>query len=361
MSYKVTLLPGDGVGPEVAQAARLCIEATGVDIQWEERLLGECAQKALGSLIPQETLASIRKNKVALKGPVTTPIGGGFRSVNVGLRKELDLYVNLRPAKSLGAVNAKYDKVDIVVVRENTEDLYVGIEFDIGEPFTKKLIDDINSQKRGTLSPDTAISLKTISRRASDRVIRFAFEYARKNGRKTVAAVHKANILKFTDGLFLRTFYEVAKEYNEITAQDYLVDNLSMQLVLRPYNFDVLVLPNLYGDIISDLCAGLIGGLGLAPGANIGKDCAVFEPVHGSAPKYSGKNKVNACATILSGALMLRYLGEEEAAQKVERAVKEVIKEGTALTYDLKADRDDPSAVGTLEMAHAIAAKIKSY
>ncbi|MBN2120122.1 MAG: isocitrate/isopropylmalate dehydrogenase family protein [Candidatus Omnitrophica bacterium] len=361
MSYRVTLIPGDGVGPEVVEAAKICIEASGVEIIWEEKLLGAQAQEKLGSLIPEETLASIRKNKLALKGPVTTPVGKGFRSVNVGLRKALDLYANVRPAKSLGACNSKYDNVDIVVVRENTEDLYAGIEFDFNDPFASFLIDKINKGNIGKLSENTAISFKTISKKASERIIRFAFEYAIQNKRKKLACVHKANILKFTDGLFLSIFYEIAKDYKEIEAQDYIVDNLSMQLVLRPYNFDVLVLPNLYGDIISDLCAGLIGGLGLAPGANIGQTIAVFEPVHGSAPKYTGKNKVNPAATILSAALLLKHLQENEAARKIEQAVKDVIKENKSVTYDLKLNRDDPSSVGTLEMAEAIADKIKSY
>ncbi len=262
---------------------------------------------------------------------------------------------------SLGSAREKYSDVDIVVVRENTEDLYAGIEFDVGDSFTTDLIEKINKECNRNLSPNTAISLKTISKEGSSRIAEFAFEYALKNNRKKISCIHKANILKFTDGLFLRTFYQIAKDYGTIEANDYIVDNLSMQLVLRPQNFDVLVLPNLYGDIISDLCSGLVGGLGLAPGGNIGKDIAVFEPVHGSAPKYAGKNKVNPVATILSGALMLKYMGKTQEAQKVQRAVKEVIQEAKSLTYDLKTDRNDPAIVGTKEMGQAIAEKIKSY
>lgn len=361
MSYRITLIPGDGVGPEVVEAAKHCLSATGIDIIWDERLLGKTAKERVGQLIPDDTINSIKKNKIALKGPVTTPVGGGFRSVNVELRKRLDLYVNLRPVKSLGSITSKYDDVDIVVVRENTEDLYAGIEFDVDAEFTKSLINTINEKNLGKISQDAAISLKAISRRGSERIIRFAFEYALSNKRNKVSCIHKANILKFTDGLFLKTFYEIAKNYSQIEANDFIVDNLSMQLVLRPHNFDVLVLPNLYGDIISDLCAGLIGGLGLSPGANIGEGIAVFEPVHGSVPKYTGLNKVNPTATILSAALMLRYLHEEEAALKIERAVAEVIQEDKFVTYDLKKGRDDLNVVGTSQMADQIANKIKLY
>jgi len=333
----VTLIPGDGVGPEVINGAKLCIQATGVDIKWEEKLLGKDALDKLGALVPEETVDSIKKNKVALKGPV------------------------LRPAKTLGSTNSKYKNIDIIVVRENTEDLYSGIEFDIGDELNEFLINRINEKKMGNLSKDTAISLKIISEIGSRRIIRFAFEYALSNNRKKVVCVHKANILKFTDGLFLKNFYNEAPNFPNIIAEDFIVDNLSMQLVLRPNNFDVLVLPNLYGDIISDLCAGLIGGLGLAPGANIGNDLAVFEPVHGSAPKYAGKNKVNPSATILSGSLLLNYLGEKEASSKIDRAVSEVVTENKFVTYDLKPTRDDRTAVGTTQMAEAIAKRIKSY
>lgn len=356
--YKVTLLKGDGIGPEVVEAARRCIEATGVQISWEERLIGETALKQVGALIPEDTLDSIRKNTVALKGPVTTPIGTGFRSVNVQLRKLLDLYVNLRPAQSFG-IHRHYEKVDIIIVRENTEDLYAGIEFPLGDELTKQLIDIVNTNGLGKLGYDTAISLKTISRKGSERVIRYAFEYAVAHNRKKVSAVHKANILKCTDGLFLKIFREIAPEYPGIIASDYIVDNLSMQLVLKPEDIDVLVLPNLYGDIMSDLCAGLIGGLGIAPGANIGKDYAVFEPVHGSAPKYAGKNKVNPAATILSGVLMLKHLGEETRAERLEKAVRAVIRERTHVTYDLVPGRDETKAVSTSEMADAIIKKLE--
>lgn len=352
------MIKGDGIGPEVIEAARICVEATGINIEWEEAFLGEVALKERGELIPEETLSSIQNNGVALKGPVTTPVGGGFRSVNVELRKRLNLYACLRPAKSLGSVNAVYEDVDIVVVRENTEDLYAGIEFSREDEFSKFLIRKIRDTGID-LPEDTVFSLKTISGSSSERIIRFAFEYALKNRRKMVTCGHKANILKVTDGLFLKTFYKIAGEYQNIQANDYIIDNLSMQLVLRPHNFEVIVLPNLYGDIISDLCAGLVGGLGILPGANIGENMAVFEPVHGSAPKYAGKNKVNPTATILSASLMLKYLGEEEAGLKIEEAVKEVIKEGKFLTYDLKPTRDDPEAAGTLKMAEAIAEKVR--
>ncbi|HEC69823.1 MAG TPA: isocitrate/isopropylmalate dehydrogenase family protein [Candidatus Omnitrophica bacterium] len=360
--YRITLIEGDGIGPEVVKAAKLCVEASGLKVEWEERFLGKTAQEKTGQLIPEETLDSIRRNRVALKGPVTTPVGGGFRSVNVELRKKLDLYANLRPVKSWPVCTSPFKdrKIDIVVVRENTEDLYAGIEFNSEDDFFPSLACEL--EKRGLdTKKERAISLKVISEENSRRIIRFAFDYAQENKRKKVTCIHKANILKFTDGLFLKIFYEEAKNFPEIISEDYIVDNFCMQVVLRPENFDVLVLPNLYGDIVSDLCAGLVGGLGLAPGANIGKDCAVFEPVHGSAPKHAGKNKVNPIATILSATLMLKYLKQEEKAEKIERAIEEVIKEGEFLTYDLKPTRDDPTSVGTLQMAEAIVDKIKSF
>ncbi len=359
MSYRVTLIPGDGIGPEITKAAKVCVAATGIDIQWEEQMLGKTAKDKTGDLLPEETIKSIKKNKVALKGPVTTPVGGSFRSVNVELRKRLDLYANLRPANTKYFINSKYKDIDLIVVRENTEGLYAGIEFELGDKSTRELIEKVNLQQNSRISADTAISLKTISKRGSERIIRFGFDHARRNNRKKVSCVHKANILKFTDGLFLKTFYRIAEEYKDIEANDYIVDNLSMQLVLRPQNFDVLILPNLYGDIISDLCAGLVGGLGLAPGANIGQTEAVFEPVHGSAPKYAGKNKVNPVATILSARLLLKYLGEDRAADMVDAAVQDVITEGKYVTYDLKPRRDDPAAVGTSQMAESIADRIQ--
>lgn len=359
--YTITLIPGDGIGPEVSLAARRCIDATGVDIKWEEFMAGEQAIKKFGTPLPDDVIASVKKNKIAIKGPIVTPIGTGFRSVNVQLRHALDLYACLRPAKSMEGVASPYKNIDLVIVRENTEDLYMGIEFQQGTAEAAKVIDMINSMSPKKIKSDSGISIKPISISGTRRIVKFAFEYALKNGRKKVTAVHKANIMKHTDGLFLATAREVAAEYaGKIEFNDAIVDNLSMQLATRPQNFDVLVLPNLYGDIISDLCAGLVGGLGVAPGANIGEGIALFEPVHGSAPKYTGQNKVNPTATILSGVMMLRYLGENNAADKLERAVKDVIREGKSVTYDLKKDRNDPTAATTSAMADAIIKKINA-
>ena len=359
MSYKVTLIPGDGIGPEVSQAAKMCLEATGVGFEWEEVIAGSAAIEKFGTPLPEYVLKSVRKNKVAIKGPIITPVGKGFRSVNVALRQELGLFACLRPVKSIPGVITPYSNVDLVIVRENTEDLYAGIEFEKGRPETGKLIALLHRLQPKKISPDSAISIKPISVKATKRIAEFAFEYALKNNRKKVTAAHKANIMKFSDGLFLETVRKIARKYaGRVDFEDCLVDNLSMQLVRNPRNFDVLVLPNLYGDIISDLCAGLIGGLGVAAGANIGKGIACFEPVHGSAPKYAGLNKVNPTAAILSGALMLKYLGEEDAASRLENAVIEVIKEGKSVTYDLKQDRNDPSACGTTQMAEAICKKL---
>ncbi len=360
MSYKITLIPGDGIGPEVAEAARRCIDATGLKIEWEVVTAGQAALDKYGELLPQAVIDSVKANGVALKGPIITPIGTGFRSVNVAIRHALDLYACLRPAKSYGGVKSLYKDIDLVVVRENSEDLYAGIEFEQGKPETLSLIKDIEKYTKKKIRVDSGLSIKSISKFASERIVRFAFEYALKNSRKKVTAVHKANIMKFTDGIFLRAARDVAREYEgKVLFEEAIVDNMSMQLVQKPHNFDVLVLPNLYGYIISDLCAGLIGGLGIAPGANIGENLAVFEAVHGSAPKYAGKNKVNPTAMILSGVLLLRYLKEAKAAQRLENAVKEVIKEGKFVTYDLKSNRDDPTSVGTQEMADAIIARMK--
>ncbi len=359
--HTVTLIPGDGIGPEVTLAMRRCVEATGVAVAWEEFEAGAHGIKKFGTPLPEGILASIRKNKVAIKGPIVTPVGSGFRSVNVQLRHDLDLFACLRPAKSIPGVRAPYENVDLVIVRENSEDLYIGIEFEEGSPAAAEVIGTVNRlNPQKQVRPDSGISIKPISRRASERVVRFAFEYALKNGRKKVTAVHKANIMKYTDGLFLAVARQVAAEYEgRLDFSDAIVDNLSMQLVLRPHNFDVLVLPNLYGDIISDLCAGLVGGLGVAPGANIGDGIALFEPVHGSAPKYAGQNKVNPTATIRSGIMMLRHIGEEKAGDRLEAAVIDVIKEGRHVTYDLKADRNDPTAASTSAMADAIIARLK--
>lgn len=329
----VTLIPGDGTGPEIIAAARRVIEASGAPITWEVVEAGEKVLASQGTPLPEAVLASIRRNKVALKGPLTTPVGTGFRSVNVALRQELGLYANLRPARTLPGVPSRYHGVDLVVVRENTEDLYAGIEHMVGE--------------------DAAESIKIITRRASERIVRFAFEYARANGRRKVTAVHKANIMKCTDGLFLDCARKVAADYPDIEFEDRIVDNMCMQLVQKPQLYDVLVMPNLYGDIISDLCAGLVGGLGVAPGANLGDGAAIFEPVHGSAPKYAGQNKVNPLATILSGVMMLEYLGEKEAARRIRRAVEKVLVEGKHLTYDLGGQ------AGTQEMADAIIAAME--
>jgi isocitrate dehydrogenase (NAD+) len=340
MVHRVTLIPGDGTGPELIAATRRVLEATGVAFEWDVQEAGADVMDKYGTPLPDQVLDSIRANKVALKGPITTPIGTGFRSVNVAIRKALDLYANLRPARSMKGIPVCYENVDLVVVRENTEGLYAGVEHDV-------------------IPDQAAESIRIITRRGTERVVRFAFEYAQSNARHLVTAVHKANILKATDGLYLKVAREVAEEYPDIEFNDRIVDNMAMQLVQRPHEYDVLVCPNLFGDILSDMCSGLVGGLGVAPGANIGADLAVFEPVHGSAPKYAGQNKVNPTATILSGVLMLRHLGEKEAADRVETAVSTVIAAGKSVTYDLKPTRDDPTAVGTQEMADAIIAAMQ--
>ncbi len=352
--YKITLIPGDGVGPEVIAAAKKCIEATGVRIKWEEVEAGATVVEKYGTPLPDEVIESIRRNKVALKGPITTPVGSGFRSVNVAIRKALDLYACLRPYKWYPGARSKYPNTDLVVVRENTEDLYAGIEFPAGAKETDEFIKFLREKKKVEIRDGSGISLKPISNFASERIVRFAFNYAKKNGRRKVTAVHKANIMKYSDGVFLESARKVAQEFPKIEFEDRIVDNMCMQLVQKPNLYDVIVAPNVYGDILSDLCAGLVGGLGVAPGANIGDKAAVFEPTHGSAPKYAGLNKVNPAAAILSGVMMLRYLGEVRAAEKLEGAVAKVIAEGKRVTYDFKEDPNDPSAVGTREMAEAI-------
>ncbi|MGQ9787746.1 MAG: isocitrate/isopropylmalate dehydrogenase family protein [Candidatus Hadarchaeaceae archaeon] len=359
MEHVVTLIYGDGVGPEVMTAARRCVEATGVKIKWEVVEAGAEVIPRFGKPLPDQVLESIKRNGVALKGPITTPVGSGFRSVNVALRKELDLYACLRPCKWYPGVRSRYTGVDLVVIRENTEDLYAGIEYEAGKPETEEFIKFVGEKKKTVIREGSGISLKPISSAASERIVRFAFNYARRNGRKKVTAVHKANIMKFSDGVFLETAREVAAEFPEIFFDDRIVDNMCMQLVQKPELYDVIVAPNLYGDILSDLCAGLVGGLGVAPGANIGDRAAIFEPTHGSAPKYAGKNKVNPTAAVLSGVLMLHHLGELDAARRLEEAVASVIKEGKRVTYDLKPSHDDPSAVGTSEMADAIIETLK--
>ena len=360
MAHRVTLIPGDGTGPELTEATRRALEATGVDFDWDVRQAGVDVMEEAGTPLPEETLASVQRNGVALKGPITTPIGTGFRSVNVALRHELELYACLRPCKSYPGVRSRYEDVDVVIVRENTEDLYAGIEYEAASEDAVRVIEMLNTLQPKQISPGSGISVKSMSHAASERIIRFAFEYARANGRRQVAGVTKANIMKFTDGLFLSVFREVAAGYPDIEPREVLVDALTMQLVQRPEEFDVLVLPNLYGDIISDLTAGLVGGLGVAPGANIGTDAAVFEATHGSAPKYKGQNKVNPTAMILSGMLMLEHLGERDAARRLETAVAAVIAEGDRVTYDLKPTRDDPSAVGTSEYADAIIQRLEA-
>jgi len=356
----VTLILGDGVGPELAQAARRCIDATGAGIKWDIKEAGSDVIEKYGTPLPEETIESVRKNGVALKAPITTPVGSGFRSINVALRQMLDLYACVRPCRTYKGVRSKYTGIDLVVVRENTEDIYAGIEFEKGKDDTAELINWLNSHSKKQIRPDSGISIKPISVTGTSRIVKFAFDYARKNKRKKVTTVHKANIMKFTDGLWLEVSRQVAKDYPDIEFEDRIVDNMCMQLVQKPELYDVLVLPNLYGDIISDLCAGLVGGLGVAPGANVGEKGAVFEATHGSAPKYKGQNKVNPVALILSGVLMLRYLGKTKEADKLDDAVASVIAEGKDVTYDMKPDRNDPTAVGTSQMADAIIKKMTS-
>ena len=333
MTHRVTLIPGDGIGPELAEATTRVLDATGIDFEWETVEAGEATIAQYGTPLPEHVLESVRRNRIALKGPITTPVGGGFRSVNVTLRQALDLYANLRPARSMKGLDTRYEDVDLIIVRENTEDLYAGIEHMVG--------------------PDAAESIKIITRAASERIARFAFEYAVANDRKRVTAVHKANIMKLSDGLFLESCRTIAAEYaGRVEFDDRIVDNMCMQLVQKPSLYDVLVLPNLYGDIVSDLCAGLVGGLGVAPGANIGIEAAVFEPVHGSAPKYAGLDRANPTAMILSGALMLRHLGYPDAATDLETAVRDVIAEGVSTTYDLG------GSTGTAGFADAVIARL---
>jgi isocitrate dehydrogenase (NAD+) len=354
------MIPGDGVGPELSEATMRVLDATGADFEWEVHQAGENVMEEYGTPLPDHVLESIRRNKVAIKGPITTPVGKGIRSVNVALRKELDLFALFRPCKSYPGVRSRYTDIDLVLVRENTEDLYAGIEFQEGTTEAQQVIDFINSMQEKKIRDDSGITIKPISIFGSRRVVRAAFNYARDNDRKKVTAVHKANIQKFTDGLFLHVAQEVAKEYPDIEFEDRIVDNMCMQLVQKPEMYDVMVLPNLYGDIVSDLGAGLIGGLGLAPGANVGDEIAVFEATHGSAPKYAGQNKMNPMAMLLSGVMMLRYLKELEGAQRLENAIASVIAEGKNVTYDMKADRNDSTSVGTSQVADAIIEQLKA-
>jgi isocitrate dehydrogenase (NAD+) len=355
MAHAVTLIPGDGTGPELIEATRRVLEATGVEFDWDQQPAGEDVYADEGTPFPDRTLDSIKRNGVGIKGPTTTPVGSGFRSVNVLLRKELDLYSCIRPCKAYEGVRTRFPETDIVIVRENTEDLYAGIEFekdtDQAEDL-RRFLEELDPSAH--VREHSGISIKPISVFGSERIVRSAFDYAKENGRGKVTAAHKANIMKHSDGLFLSVARRVAEDYPEIEFEDRIIDNLCNQLVSRPDEYDVIVLPNLYGDIVSDLGAGMIGGLGLAPGANIGTEAAMFEATHGSAPKYKGQNKVNPTALMLSGVLMLQHLGERAAADRMEKAIAEVIRKGENVTYDLKPTRDDPSAVGTSEFADAV-------
>ncbi|MCL2140584.1 MAG: isocitrate/isopropylmalate dehydrogenase family protein [Dehalococcoidia bacterium] len=356
-THNITLIPGDGIGPELTEATRRVLEATGIKFRWEIVHAGTDVMAEYGTPLPPLVLASIKRNKVALKGPITTPVGSGFRSVNVALRKELELFCCLRPCKSYAGTPTPYNNVDLVIVRENMEDLYAGIEYEKGSEKVSKLISFLKEQGT-TVRPDSGISIKPLSEFGCRRIVRFAFEYARAHKRRKVTAVHKANIMKFSDGLFLAVARDTAKDYPDIEFEDRIVDNMSMQLVKKPQQFDVLVCPNLYGDILSDLCAGLVGGLGVAPGANLGDDIALFEPTHGSAPKYKGLNKANPMAMMLSAVLMLRHINESAAADRMEKAIESIIGEGKYVTYDLKPDGEQGNAVGTSQVADAIISRM---
>ena len=354
MAHRVTFIPGDGTGPELAQATQRVLEATGVEFDWDFQDAGVDVYESEGNPLPERTLDSIRERGVAIKGPTTTPVGSGFRSINVALRKEFDLYACIRPCKAYEGVRTRFPDTDIVIVRENTEDLYAGIEFEQGSEEVEKLRAFLADELHSPTREQSGISIKPISVFGSERIVEAAFKYAKENGRAKVTAAHKANIMKFSDGLFLEVARRVAERHPQIEFEDRIIDNLCNQLVSRPEEYDVVVLPNLYGDIVSDLGAGLIGGLGLAPGANIGTTGAIFEATHGSAPKYKGQNRVNPTALMLSGVLMLRHLGAVEASERMERGIAEVIRKGERVTYDLKPTRDDPGAVGTSEFADAV-------
>ena len=354
MAHRVTFIPGDGTGPEIADATRRVLEATGTEFEWDFQDAGIDVYESEGNPLPDRTLDSIRDTGLAIKGPTTTPVGSGFRSINVALRKEFDLFACIRPCKAYEGVRTRFPETDIVIVRENTEDLYAGIEFERGSDEVKRLQRFLAEELDSPTRDDSGISIKPISVFGSDRIVESAFRYAEENGRSKVTAAHKANIMKFSDGLFLEVARQVAERHPDIEFEDRIIDNLCNQLVSRPEEYDVVVLPNLYGDIVSDLAAGMIGGLGLAPGANIGTTGAIFEATHGSAPKYKGQNRVNPTALLLSGVLLLRHVNETEAADRMERAVAEVIRKGEKVTYDLKASRDDPTAVGTSEFADAV-------
>ena len=360
MAHRVTFIPGDGTGPEISEATQRVLEATGVDFEWDFQDAGIDVYEKEGTPLPDRVLESVKERGLAIKGPITTPVGSGFRSINVALRKELDLYACLRPCKAYEGVRTRFPETDVVIVRENHEDLYAGVEYEQGKEETLKLRDFIEQTEGTHLRDDIGVTVKAISIFGTKRIVREAFEYAKAYGRKKVTAVHKANIMKFSDGLFLKVAREVAEsEYPDIEFEDRIVDNLCNQLVSRPEEYDVLVLPNLYGDIVSDLAAGMIGGLGLAPGANVGDDYAVFEATHGSAPKYKGQNKINPSALMLSGVMLLRHIEEREAGDRLENAIAAVIAEGKNVTYDLKPHRDDPTAVGTSDYADAIIAEME--
>ena len=360
MRHPVTLIRGDGTGPELAAVTKEVLEATGVAFDWREVDAGVDVMEKRGTPLPDEVLASIRATKTCIKAPITTPVNPpagvkNFRSVNVALRKEFDLYACVRPCKSYPGVRTRYQGIDLVIFRENTEDLYAGVEFEVGKPRTQELLAKIQELSGARIRPDSGISIKPISISGTERIVKAAFEYAVRKKRRKVTAVHKSNIMKYSDGLFLATARKVAERYPQIAFDDRIVDNMCMQLVQRPEEYDVLVLPNLYGDVLSDLCAGLIGGLGIAPGMNLGDaGIAIFEATHGSAPKYKGQDKVNPTAMLLSGVLMLEHLGEVESAKRLEGAIANVIREGKYVTYDLKADRNDRSAVGTRAMGQAV-------
>jgi isocitrate dehydrogenase (NAD+) len=354
MAHEVTLIPGDGTGPELMEATRRVLEATGIEFEWDEHPAGEDVYREEGTPFPERTLESIRRTRVGIKGPTTTPVGSGFRSVNVLLRKELDLFACIRPCKAYEGVRTRFPETDIVIVRENTEDLYAGIEFERGSDGAHEVAAAIEHAAGVRLREDAGISIKPISEMGTRRVVQFAFDYARRAGRRKVTSVHKANIMKHTDGLWLEVSRQVASENSDVEFDDRIVDNMCMQLVQKPELYDVLVLPNLYGDILSDLAAGLIGGLGVAPGGNFGVEAAVFEPTHGSAPRYAGQNRVNPIAMMLSAVMMLRHLEEVGAADSLESAIAAVVAEGRSVTYDMKPSRDDPTAVGTSDVADAI-------
>ncbi|MFX1521209.1 MAG: isocitrate/isopropylmalate dehydrogenase family protein [Promethearchaeota archaeon] len=355
----VTFIPGDGIGPEITNVMRDVVGATGVKINWDVRFAGEAALKKFGNPLPEDTITSITKNKIAIKGPLTTPVGTGYRSLNVRLRKIFDLYAGVRPCKTYKGVITRYENVNLVIFRENTEGLYSGIEFPQGADETNSMITAIEKLQGTKLPPDSALAIKDTSVRKSERFLRSAFEYARKYGRKKVTVIHKANIMKYTDGLFLQIGKKISHNYSEIEFEDVIVDNMALQLVKNPENYDILALPNLYGDIISDLCAGLVGGLGVVPSANIGDNCAIFEATHGSAPKYAGKNKANPTAILLAAVMMLRHIGEETSANMIENAVASTIAEGKYVTYDLKPPEKRDEAVGTKEYGNAVISKIE--